>query len=311
MNLRGQSAAKRRLWVWAIGSTVALGYYLCQAIHVPRRIAVGIECPICGIRNLSATVTESPSGGRWFLALTTPEDPLAAAGVPVPPRPLAEALREFQWPGRAVTTRRLAPFEPTGTWRVDGSAVRWEWDLAADGWDGDGYVWARIETREGSEVTVHTLEGGAAFAGRLPSLADEDSNEYELIANRDDSVSYEQTEWDPELWSSLSSALEELPSDFAGNWKYGQEDIQGRGIYLVHTLAASGDSVALYAASDEPAPRILRLASGARPLALSRDGRTLFFERCGVLWRLDLRKPLPALLDEVSVPELPDPLAAR
>ena len=60
-------------------------------------------------------------------------------------------------------------------------------------------------------------------------------------------------------------------------------------------------------ASNEEAPRSLYLSAGGVPLAISRDGRTVFFERERSLWRLDLRKPLPQLLDEVRVPPLPDP----
>jgi hypothetical protein len=302
MNLHRQSAARRRLWVWVVGSTTVLGYYLSQGVHAPRRTAVGVESPICGISDLSATVKESPSGRRWLLALTTRDDPSAAAGTPASPWPLAEPLREFQWPGRALTSRRLAPLQPTGSWQVEGTALRWQWDVAASGWDGDARLWARRETSEGTEVIMHPLNGGPAVLGGWPSLSDEFD---------DGSGGYEQNEWDPDLWSTLSSGLEELPSDFAGDWKYGHVVIGDRGVYLVHTLTARDDLVALYAVSDDPAPHILPLAPKARPLALSRDGRTLFFERGGVLWRLDLRKSLPALLDELSMPALPAPLAAR
>ena len=83
------------------------------------------------------------------------------------------------------------------------------------------------------------------------------------------------------------------------------------GAYLVYTEDRNDEPVALYAVSDDPAPRILRLAWHARPLALSRDGRTLFFVRNRALWRLDLRQPLWVLLAKMPVPALPGPLVDR
>src|SRR5439155_23587428 len=108
---------------------------------------------------------------------------------------------------------------------------------------------------------------------------------------------YEQKrdEWDHEddpnspqrlLRSTLSSALEELPADFSRDWEYLHAASGAVGVYLVYTKDPDDDPVALYAVSDDPAPRIVRLARNARPLALSRDGRTLFFERHEALWRI-------------------------
>jgi hypothetical protein len=78
-------------------------------------------------------------------------------------------------------------------------------------------------------------------------------------------------------------------------WKVGDRTV---------SLGTSGSD--LYAATQELAPRFLLLARDAAFIQLSRDGRTLFFERGGALWRADLRKPVPELLDELRSPELPD-----
>lgn len=304
MNFRGQSPARRRLWVWAVGSAVALGYYFTQACNVPHRTAVGVEHPICGLENLSAVLKESPSGRDWLLILPQ-VDASSAGSTPGSPWLLAQSLREFQWPGHATTARRLKPFESVGTWLFEGSSLRHFSNFAANGWLDDEHVMVTDDSDWKPPVAILDLAEGRAVHGEWSE--DVERRYSELIDESPGGL--EQDEWDPDLWSTLLSGLEALPPDFARGWKYGHNVIGARGVYLVHTFAAGGAPATLYAISDEPAPRLLRLASGARPLALSRDGRTLFFERGGVLWRLDLCKPLPALLDEVSVPDLADPLA--
>jgi hypothetical protein len=305
MSLWRDLRRQRRPGAWALGSVLILVYYFLSAVRPPHRIAVGVERPICGIGRLSAAVKESPSGRRWLLALSLPDASSTVGSTSGTGGPWAERLREFEWPGSAATPRRLAPFLAEGTWVLEGNRLRWVWDQSANGWDGDDYLWS---TRNAAnillEAPIAALPGEAqASRGRADRFDDtEDPN--------DATCGFEQEDWDPPaLWPALSSPLEELPTDFG--WRYGHRVISGRGVYLVHTRVRGGEPGTLYAVSDEPAPRILRLAPRARPLALSRDGRTLFFEREGVLWRLDLRKPLPALLDEVPVPELPDALARR
>jgi hypothetical protein len=299
-----QSPARWRLCVWAVGSGLALAYYFVSASLLPRRTALGVERPICGIGQQSVVMRESPSGRQWLLTL--PEAPPTAAGTTAgSPGFAARLVQDFQWPRNAVTPRQLAPFQATGTWQLRERTLHRVWDLGASGWLDEDHLWTSNDNDWPRPVALLDLRNGRTVRGRwhdIEHLYDEWLYDLEQRYDPDD--------WDPDLQSTLSSALEELPPDFAGDWTYGHTTVGDRGVYLVHTLEADAKPVALYAVSDEPSPRILRLARRARPLALSRDGRRLFFKRDDVLWRLDLRKPLPALLDEVRVPELPDPLVA-
>jgi hypothetical protein len=63
----------------------------------------------------------------------------------------------------------------------------------------------------------------------------------------------------------------------------------------------------LYAISEEPTPKVLRITTGAAPRALSADGKTLIFERDHGLWLLEFHRPLPELLEAVSLQSLPEP----
>jgi hypothetical protein len=295
------SPRQQRLAVWMLGTALALGYYLFN-IPRPLRTAAGVERPLWGIGEYQPRLKESPSGREWLLVLTQqPTSP--SAGNPLPPR---QPLEELEWPGNADTPREMAPFRSLGTWQLKEHTLRRVWSWSARGWLDEDHLWVSSEHGWPPGVWTLDLGSGRTMRGRWPDV----EHLYEE-SEGDTYIGYEQDDGDADLRATLSSPMEELPPDFTGEWEYDYEVTGGRGVYLVHTLTAGHDPVALYAVSDTPGARILRLASGALPLALSRDGRTLFFERNEVLWRLDLRKPLPMLLDEVPVPELPDPLANR
>jgi hypothetical protein len=300
MKRLGGSPQRQRLVVWMLGTAVALAYYVFSAIPMPLRTAVGVERPLWGIGSLRPTLKESPSGREWLLVVS--REPLPPSGGKPPPP--AQPLEELEWPVNADTPRQLAPFRPLGTWQLGEHTLRRVWSWSASGWLDEDHLWVSSEHGWPPGVWILDLGTRRTRRGRWPDVEHLDEE-----SEGDSSIGDEQDNEDADLRSMLSSPLEELPPDFADDWEYDYKLPCGRGVYIVHMLTAAGDPVASYAVSVEPAPRILRLASGARPLALSRDGRTLFFDRGGVLWRLDLRKPLPALLDEVSAPELPDPLA--
>jgi hypothetical protein len=298
MKYLGGSSQRQRLAMWMLGTVVALSYYLFN-IPRPLRTAVGVERPLWGIGRFRPRLKESPSGQQWLLVVSPPPSS-PSPGKP----PASQPLELLEWPGDADTPRHMALLRPLGTWQLKDHTLRrvWRWDARA--WLDEDHLWLSSETGWPPAVWILDLGSGRAKRGRWPDVEhlDEEAEDHSYIGD-------EESDEVADLRSTLSSPLEELPSDFAGDWEYDGELACGKGVYMVHTLTAARDPIASYAVSDEPAPRILRLATGAQPLALSRDGRTLFFERGGVLWRLDLRKPLPALLDEVSVPELPDPLA--
>lgn len=76
---------------------------------------------------------------------------------------------------------------------------------------------------------------------------------------------------------------------------------------LLQTASGPEGDGALYVVSEGPAVLSARVAASAQPIAVSEDGRTIFFQRGGALWRLTLTRALPALLHDTLPPPLPDP----
>jgi hypothetical protein len=308
-------AARRRAVVWVAGAILTLGYYFCQAIRQPLRTAIGVERRLCGLGEFTVDLRESPAGGKWLLS-PRPVPAPTARGAPVPRRTLTELLHSIPLPASA-TSRDLAPFADAGTWLVEGSTLRYAWGVTASGWLDEQHIYA--ESAKGDGVQISDLRRRRESrhvwsdpATPIPEKWLDRINE----ARYPQQYGFDTENWDPDLPSSLSeetlsSALEELPPDVERGWQYGRALVEGRSISLVYTSAAAESPGALYAVSDDPAPRIRLLTRDAVPRALSRDGRTLFFVRAGALWRLDLRQPLPALLDAESLPDLPDPLARQ
>ena len=97
---------------------------------------------------------------------------------------------------------------------------------------------------------------------------------------------------------ALDSALEAPFGGRRRRWEVERYRIGEQTVTLAYHPQPPLAAPVLLAISNDDAPRVLRLTSGGKPLALSRDGRTLFFRRENALWRLDLRKPLPELTSE-------------
>jgi hypothetical protein len=299
------TGARLRLCVWAIGSALSLGYYFLHAIRLPRRTEVGVECRLFGLSDLTPKLMESPSGGRWILVQKEGDLPRRIQGLS-PILDVWERVRSSQWYTEADPYRQIAPFQVKGTWEVESGAPRrvWSWgERGSIGWLDDRHLWHSSEAGWPPGVWVLDLQRQRVREG--------DWSEVEALADQEKEQPYDDADghdWDRDFTRTLSSPLEELPKDFCGGWQV-EQHMGGQGLSLVHTWDASQEPVAAYAILDDPAPRVIRLARKAEPLALSHDGRTLFFRRSGALWRLDLRRPLPALLREVPAPDLPDPLA--
>jgi hypothetical protein len=301
MRLGATGGTRARWCIWALGTVLTLGYYFVGATRGPRRTAVGVERRLFGLGELSLRFMEATGGGRWLLV---PDDePLYVTGT-LSGLPLLQRLQSFEWPTVAVPSRRFSPFAMKGTWQLHGASPRRVWSLAARGWLDDRHLWSDLGW--GADPWVLDLHRRRVARGRW---ADVEGLFYPSMETA--SLDYEELGWEPRLTATLSSVLDGLPQDLLGAKNYNEYPVGRERVLLVHSLDAAEEPVALYAVSDDPAPRILMLARRAEPLAMSRDGRTLFFRREGALWRLELRRPLPHLLQEAPVPTLPDPLARR
>jgi hypothetical protein len=272
-----KSGAGWRVWVWAAGAVAALGLYFCRAVELPRWTAVGSERRLFPLHGLTVSLRESPDGARWLVMPEEPFVPPPATGAPVP-RSLGS------W---GQGPRELIPFQASGSWWLDGTGLRRAWRLPAQGWADEDTLAARLVM---GEVRVLNLENGRVRAA-APSLA------YELLSG---------DEPDQDYWSyleppALSDPLAEAP---VRGFTYVSPPLRK---IADRTVSLGMSGLDLYAATQDLAPRFLLLARNARFVQLSRDGRTLFFERRGSLWRADLRRSVPELLDELRSPELPGP----
>jgi hypothetical protein len=300
MKRRVVSEARLRLAVWVVGAALCTSYYFVSVARKPIRTPVGVERRLFGLGSQPLKMMESPSGGQWILV----PDNVDTFPARKPSGALAtiwQRVRSFQWPGSATTSRQLTPFQVSGTWLMERDRLRWIWHYPASGWVDD--YWLRLADPFRTMPFRFDLRNCRTVRGRWPDtdIVDEQREDYS-------------DESEPPALSALSSALEELPA--ISDSGYERYSVGQRRIFLmrtlnpVHTLNPANMPTALYSVSDEFVPRVVPLTVNASPLALSHDGRTLFFERNRALWRLELRKPLPALLDEKNVPDLPDPLAA-
>jgi hypothetical protein len=304
-------SARLQPGVWAMGAALSLGSYLAQStgLRQPRPTPFGVERCLMGLGETRVQLRESPHGGRWLLTRArSPIDnsPIFAVASRLP----ATILQGLSWPGHGPNPRRLTPFEPSGTWLLEENGLRYLWSLTAAGWIDENHLWGEDAYPDWDQDWPPTIQWTLDLRTGRSTRSDDDQSDDEDQGFQY-ATSEEDDEPEPEVWRTLASALEELPLDRDGDWGYGSIVLGGKEYYLVDADGPAGGRRALYAVSDDPAPRILRLTGNARPLALSRDGQTLFFERNRALWRLDLRKPLPALLSEIRAPELPDPLAVR
>lgn len=279
-------AGRVRRVLWAAGTLICLAYYGVQAVRLPATTPVGVEHPLLPLGEVRLSLHESP-GGRWVLS-TYPGDDMGP-----PPAPPTGP----EWPRlSALSPRRLLFGVPFGTWSADGWGLHRVWRFAALGWAGGDRLWA---TAAGDPWTEPSLVLDLK-TGRTEVKPEGWENPYR----------YGELDWaspfaeDDTVSGSLTSILEKQPADFRPEEERSYR-VGGRSLSLL--WGPGGSTGAVYAASHQDAQRLLRLAARSEPLALSRDGKTLYFVRDRSLWRLDLRKPLPQLLDEVPLPDLPEP----
>jgi hypothetical protein len=284
-----------RLKLWGVVAVAALVYYGARATHLPTRTDVGVE------RRLFAgsgyTLHPYPGSGNWMVVPPPPAIPTGPAAV------LTDRLRSLEWPGGGGTGRKLAPYQPGGTWLLTPWGMRRVWRHRAETVHGDRYLEAGLSggfNAEGEHVPVLDLRSRRTLFGtdaaRALRAVGTDSDDYE------EGIESPYPEWESGL-NQAGLPLEGMEAEAEFDFPLTLSD---REITLRHGDAGT-PGADLYAVADGPGPAILRLAKNAVPLAVSNDGRILFFERDGALWRLDLRRPLPELLDEEKPPPLPLP----
>lgn len=271
--------------VWAAGAVASLVFYAARALPLPRRTAAGTERRLFG--GSSYRLLRHPLNGRWLVSVAKPPDSNAPTTASPPPSlwdAFSAELTRFEWPGSGVTGRTLAPFRSEGTWELGPLGLRRIWRLsAANGGERSKkpLLWITDPPAVLDLKARRTYRGDAA---------------QQRLGGPDESGG----DWVP--WTEYQD-----PDLAVGHYTHQeQRAVGGRRLFLLWNdppVPGSG----LYAASDHAAPRVLRLAGDATFTELSPDGRTLFFQRHDALWRLDLRRPLPDLLEEAAPPPLPEP----
>jgi len=279
--------------LWTVGTVLCLAFYAARAVQLPRRTPLGTERRLFG--GTGYTLLRQPRNGRW---LVSAQAPFVATTAPPPSTfwtTFSDALTTFNWPGGTETGRTLAPFRDEGTWSIEAAGLRRVWRLRA------------------TEVKHHSAHEYLSAADP-PALLDlkagrtyRNEAAQRLLEQLPPSDQYLADDGWQEIDATDLLPLEggDVTSPRSLNNNRGFV-IGGRRVSMFWNDPPQSGT-ALYAASDHAAPRVLRLADGAAFTQLSPDGRTVFFERSGALWRLDLRRSLPELLDEAVPPSLPEP----
>lgn len=278
--------------IWMAGLVLSLGFYAVRAMPLPRRTPLGTEHRLLG--GSGYQVFRNPRSGGWLVTRQATDQNLT------PPQPgswneIASKLAAFQWPGGRETNRTLTPFGSRGTWALGPLGLRRVWrETASEVKEAPPHQYL-VVTDPPAVLDLKTKRTYRNEAAQqlLAQLPPPDYSEYEY-----GEPSIDVTSLLP-LDGGVANSARELSSSK-------RIEIGGRTVFLFWNEDPQ-PGTALYAASDHDAPRVLRLAEGAAVTHLSPDGRTLFFERGGALWRLDLRRPLPDLLDEAAPPALPEP----
>lgn len=279
-----------RIKLWLASATLCLGFYGIRSTHLPRRTSVGVEHRLFG--GIGYSVVPEPGRQGWLVA--APDPPTIANSV-------AEGLLwRVAWPGGYESARQLRPFLVGGTWALHPLGLRHAWRLRATEVSQDRYLWT-------GSPALSALWADSS----LPQVFDYRRRREMVTWVEDGSLLRSQS-----LQMASQGELDALFSEGESDLSEEAAGLEGIDSELYFSLAATGGKRGvklwwgtgdgLYAVSEESTPRVLRITTGETALALSADGRTLFFERDHALWRLDLRRPLPELLDEAAPPALPE-----
>lgn len=279
-----------RLVAWGAGVVVCVGYYGFKTARWAQTTAVGRETPLFGRWKLEITPFES-DGGKWALTAEQGLSRVQQFGGVKRPGPTG-------WPPSLTSPRRVNFIEPSGTWAPRGGALRRLWRFRGIGWTGEHRLRGTLGSGPGDTgVELNLRTGRTRWVPDAVRVLDDDS-----VAEND--LYYDE---DSDILGVLNDTLENGDGqvDFS---KQKRCKIGDRKLFLLWSARWEKDKRhPIVAASDEPAPRLVQLVDDGVPIDLGKDGRTLWFSRGNTLWRLDLRKPLPELLDQAPVPKLPEP----
>ncbi|MGV3722257.1 MAG: hypothetical protein ACO1SX_15225 [Actinomycetota bacterium] len=293
--MTGLATLPLRSKLWLASVVLCLAFYALRSTPLPRKTVVGVERRV--IAGAGFLLLERQGAAGWLVSVA-PSAPPSGPQAPTGER-LASWLRHSVWPSGAITGRRLAPFREHGTWALEPFGLRRVWRLRGErihdgrlliaGPDETGYFSGEAIIQVLDLKTRRTLRGAQAQRAMGGATADVDGDWMGYLEVEESKITAESAGLE-----GIGSALTE-PLDV---------QVGARRLTLWSSASAAASVIAV---SDEPTPRVLPLAKNASPTALSADGRVLFFERDGALWRLDLRRPLPELLDEAPPPPLPEP----
>lgn len=272
--------------------------YFLRTAHPARRTAVGREQYLFGAGTTPPTLLESPQGGMWLLV--TEEN--TTSGILLTRwsalNIFLNAMSRFRWPNTELGPRSLTPFgRPASTYVLRGATLSRIWRYRTEQWvDSTHLTDGGVEI---STTSILDLRTGRTYHGQSAWA----------ILQQVRAVS-----WDVENVGSYYSDEEEATADTSalegvppGTEVESQEWRVGEQAFALGTLRTAAGVPSAVATTDGEAPQTLELAKNASPLALSHDGRTLFFLREGALWRLDLARPLPGLFLANPLPPLPEP----
>lgn len=268
-----------------MGVVICTGYYALKTSQWARATLVGRETPLFPRWDVAVKPLQSP-GGRWVVSVEPVQKLKAGVLVLSDPR---------GWPPSLWDARRVNLIEPYGTWETNGRGLRRVWRLPATAWKDDRRLEALFSFGGEGHPFRLDLRTGRTSSNVAMSAASDTIYENDLYA-----------EDESDMLAVLSSTLESGDGEITPS-KQKQYRVGGRPLYLLWAPGKKGKRSPIIAASDEAAPRQMRLVDDGVPLELGKDGRSLWFSRGNVLWRLDLRKPLPELLDEAPLPKLPEP----
>lgn len=299
--MRRLSSDRVRVGIWTVGALAALAYYAIGTFHPAHRTPAGTECRLFGCGDCEIDMLERPSGGSWIVVVGL--HPAAPSGAPPPPGSLAwnlATIAGFRWPDDPRARRGFGLFPADGTWALRGSGLRYLWAFPAESWPVDRYLVTSVPPGG----AVLDLDRRRSFKGEAAAPVASQFPAPNELSEESYSEAIEDQEYEP------VSPLEELSETALGPAAFTRRP-DGRRILLLWPVGSGGMVHPLVVAEDQATPRFLRLLDRVKAEFLSHDGRTLFFTRDHGLWRLDLRKPLPEMLDEPSNLPLPAPPEAE